>query len=97
MNPLQAETWTKMDKAIVEQRVRNMVRDHARLKMDVETLECSADLYMVGMTSHASVALMLALENEFELEFPDSLLNRRVFESIDTIAIAIMSVQQREP
>jgi acyl carrier protein len=96
MHPLQTETLPQIETAIVKQRVRNMVRDHARLK-DVETLECSADLYMAGMTSHASVALMLALENEFELEFPDSLLNRRVFESIDTIAIAVMSVQQREP
>ena len=32
---------------------------------------------------------MLALENEFGVEFPPSLLNRSVFESIDSIAAAI--------
>ena len=85
-----------MKEAIVKQRIRKIIGDHARLKLDVENLDCSADLYRAGMTSHASVALMLALENEFDLEFPDSLLSRSVFESIDTIAIAIESVQQRE-
>jgi acyl carrier protein len=42
------------------------------------------------MSSHASVNVMLALEGEFEIEFPDHLLKRSVFESIgamrDTIA-----------
>ena len=34
------------------------------------------------MTSHASVNVMLALEGEFEIEFPDHMLKRSVFESI---------------
>jgi len=46
------------------------------------------------MTSYASVVLMIALENEFELEFPDAMLNRDVFESIDSIASAIESLQR---
>jgi len=46
------------------------------------------------MNSHVSVRLMIALENEFELEFPDGLLSREVFESIEAIADAIESVQK---
>jgi acyl carrier protein len=52
----------------------------------MDSLDDSSDLYSAGMTSHSSVVLMLALENEFGLEFPPSRLNRSVFESINSIA-----------
>jgi len=45
------------------------------------------------MTSHASVNVMLALEDHFDVEFPDRMLKRDVFESIDAIASAIMELQ----
>ena len=35
-----------------------------------------ADLYEAGMTSHASVNVMLALEDAFDVEFPDRMLKR---------------------
>ena len=35
-----------------------------------------ADLYAAGMTSHASVNVMLALEDAFDIEFPDELLTK---------------------
>lgn len=41
------------------------------------------------MTSHASVNLMLALEDAFDIEFPDRMLKRSVFESIASISAAI--------
>ena len=78
----------------MKDRIRQIVIDHARLAGDMKVLDHSADLYRAGMTSHASVGLMLALENEFGLEFPDSMLSRSVFESIDTIANAIETLQQ---
>jgi acyl carrier protein len=59
-------------------------------------LEDSTPLYQAGMTSYASVQLMLALENEFSLEFPDVMLSREVFESIDSIANAIEIVLRSE-
>jgi len=40
---------------------------------------------------------MIALENEFDLEFPDGMLSRNVFESIDSIADAIERLQQVQP
>ena len=52
----------------------------------------NADLYDAGMTSHASVNLMLALENEFDVEFPDELLTRSVFSSIESIKRALLGV-----
>jgi acyl carrier protein len=73
----------------LKRRIRQILKDHADLAMEVDSLDDSSSLYNAGMTSHSSVVLMLALENEFGLEFPASLLNRSVFESIDSIALAI--------
>jgi acyl carrier protein len=78
----------------IKERIRQIVREHAGLGAAFDKVESSTDLYRAGMTSYASVVLMIALENEFDLEFPDSMLSRNVFESIDSIAAAIESLQQ---
>ena len=80
----------------MKDRIRKIVADHARLGLELQRVEHSTNLYRAGMTSSASVALMIALENEFDLEFPDGMLSRSVFESIDSIANAIESLQQVE-
>jgi acyl carrier protein len=41
------------------------------------------------MASHATVSVMLALESEFGVEFPDRMLKRSVFESIASIKSAL--------
>jgi acyl carrier protein len=69
--------------------IRSILKDHARLAVDVATLADDADLYQAGMTSHASVNVMLALEGAFDVEFPDRMLRRGVFESITAIRTAI--------
>ncbi len=69
--------------------IRRVLSEHARLPVDVDTLSDDADLFASGMTSHASVNLMLALEDAFDLEFPDRMLTRAVFESIGSISAAI--------
>jgi acyl carrier protein len=44
------------------------------------------------MTSLATVNVMLALEDAFEIEFPDRMLTRSVFESVDGIAGALQEL-----
>jgi acyl carrier protein len=80
----------------MKDRIQRIVKDHAGLGSAYEKIVSSTDLYQAGMTSYASVALMIAVENEFELEFPDAMLSRNVFESIDSIANAIENLQQVE-
>ena len=70
-------------------KIRSILKEHGRLTKDATSLEEAADLYQAGMTSHASVNVMLALEGEFEVEFPDHMLKRSVFESIAAIRSAI--------
>ncbi len=78
----------------IKERLRTIVKDHARLNPSLDRLEDSTDLYRAGMSSQASVVLMIAVEGEFGLEFPDCMLSRDVFTNIDTIAQAIETVMQ---
>jgi acyl carrier protein len=73
--------------------IRRVLRDHARLPVDVDELVDNADLFQAGMSSHASVSVMLALEDTFDIEFPDRMLKRSVFESVAGIAAAIGELQ----
>ena len=59
--------------------IRAIVREHGRLAVDVASLADQSNLYEAGLTSHASVNLMLALEEHFEVEFSDRMLRRRTF------------------
>lgn len=67
-------------------RIRRVLSTHGRLGRDANELSESTDLYSMGLSSLASVNLMLALENEFDIEFPDHMLTRSSFESIAAIA-----------
>lgn len=73
-------------------RIRSVLRQHAQLAQTIEELSDEADLYRAGLTSHATVNVMLALEDEFEIEFPESLLLRRTFGSVRAIEEALSSV-----
>ncbi|HTX10891.1 MAG TPA: acyl carrier protein [Solirubrobacteraceae bacterium] len=73
--------------------IRRVLRDYARLPVDVDSLDDHADLYRAGLSSHASVNVMLALEDAFDVEFPDSMLKRSVFETVADIAAALGQLQ----
>ena len=73
----------------MNEQIRDILRRYARLSVDVETIGDETDLYQSGMASHATVSVMLALENAFGVEFPDSMLKRSVFESIASIEKAL--------
>lgn len=70
-------------------KIRSILKEHGRLSRDAEGLAAEADLYQAGMTSHASVNVMLALEGEFDVEFPDHMLKRNVFNTIASISAAL--------
>ena len=73
----------------VRERIRTVIRNHARLPIDIASVGDDVDLFQAGMTSHASVNVMLGLETEFDVEFPDSMLKRSVFQSVAAIARAV--------
>ncbi len=76
--------------------IRDIVLQHGRLTTDPAQLTDDADLYQAGLTSHASVNLMLALEEAFDVEFPERMLRRRTFETIANIRDAITELTATE-
>jgi acyl carrier protein len=73
-------------------RIRAVIGEHARLAVDAHALGDDSSLYDAGMTSHASVNLMLGLEATFDVEFPERMLRRSAFESISAIRAALIEL-----
>jgi acyl carrier protein len=76
----------------MEAEIREILSEHARLPVAMDDLGDDADLYQAGMTSHASVSVMLALEDAFDIEFPESMLRKATFESVSAISAALTSL-----
>ncbi len=76
----------------IDEQIRAVLQAHARLSKDAAALSDAEDLYQAGMTSHASVNVMLGLEGAFDIEFPDHMLKRNVFVSIAAIRSAILEL-----
>lgn len=72
--------------------IRELIKKHAGLPVNTDELVDGADLYAAGLSSFASVQLMLALEEKFDIEFPDNLLNRKSFASIEAIERTVASI-----
>lgn len=73
----------------VDQKIRAVLAAHGRLAVAADGLGDSDDLYQNGLSSHASVNVMLGLEDAFDVEFPDALLNRTTFQSVSAIRLTL--------
>jgi acyl carrier protein len=69
----------------VDETLRQLLREHGKLNSPVESLSVTSDLYRAGLTSHATIALMLSIEDEFGVEFPQEAMRRETFQSIQTM------------
>lgn len=75
-----------------EAAVREALAQHGRLSTPADELGVDDNLYQAGLTSHASVNVMMAIEDRFEIEFPEQLLRRSTFETIANLRDALDSV-----
>jgi acyl carrier protein len=73
----------------MDETIRSILAEHGRFPVDVSDIDENDDLFRAGMTSHASVNVMLALEDEFDVEFPESMLRKSTFESVSAIRTAL--------
>ncbi|PXX25845.1 acyl carrier protein [Burkholderia pyrrocinia] len=73
--------------------LRHIISDMKCLDVPIEVLADHSDLYAVGLTSLASVQLMMEIEREFRIRIPDSMLKYELFSSIDSLAAAITRLQ----
>jgi len=65
----------------MKERIRKVLAESGRLSVPMESVADADDLYAAGLSSHASVSVMLGLEDD-----PDAMLTRAVFASIDAMA-----------
>ena len=77
---------------MIDETIRDVLEAHGHLSGRATADD--TDLYEAGLTSHASVNVMLALEDAFDVEFPDRLLTRSVFSSVDAIAAALGQISE---
>jgi acyl carrier protein len=76
----------------VDATIRKVLETHGRLPVSASALKDDDDLYQSGLSSHASVNVMLALEDAFDVEFPDALLRKGTFQSVAAIREALESL-----
>ena len=81
------------DQPALRDQIRQVIAEHARLAVDIGTLGDQDDLFGAGMSSHASVNVMLALEEAFDVEFPDSMLRKSTFQSVQSIDAAVCELR----
>lgn len=79
---------------MANEKVRDILAKNGRLSTPVDQITDDGDLYNAGLTSLATVGVMLALEEEFDIEIPDSLLGRKTFQSIQSIADVVNQLKK---
>lgn len=77
----------------MEAEIRTILDEFAKLAVPAATLKNDDNLYTSGLSSFASVQVMLALEEKFDVEFDDAMLNRKTFSTIAAMASAIRQLQ----
>jgi acyl carrier protein len=75
--------------------IRQIVADNGKLAVDVSDLTDEDDLFDAGMTSHANVNVMLALEDVYDIEFPEELLRRSTFQTLAAIRDTIEMLMEQ--
>ena len=69
----------------MQDQIREVLAAHGRMEVDLRDVDDQANLYELGLTSLASVNVMLALEDAFGVEFPDEVLKKCTFASVRNI------------
>jgi acyl carrier protein len=74
---------------MIDKRICKLLTENAHLAVDPCSLTDEADLYRAGMSSLSTVNLMMALEEEFCVEFPGDMLQPGTFRSVASIRTAL--------
>lgn len=75
-------------------RIRSILAAYGKMPVDPRALADDDDLHERGLTSHASVNVMLAIEDEFDIEFPDELLQKSTFSTVSNLANVVKELTE---
>ena len=81
----------------IEDSIRELLAEMLHPRFQSSALAATDDLYGAGLSSLATVDLMLAIEDRFNIEFTNSWLNRRTFASIAALSNAVRHMQEDAP
>jgi len=80
----------------LESEIKRIVVSSAHLSVPAENLDTTSDLFALGLSSLATVDIMLAIENAFDLEFSDEYLSRKTFRSIGALTAAVAELKRKQ-
>ena len=72
--------------------IRDVLDKYGKLVVPARDVSDDTDLFTVGLTSHATVNVMLGLEDLYDVEFPEELMKKSTFSSVDSLASALGSL-----
>lgn len=81
----------------IEDEIFEILDSVVRLRARPQPLVPSDDLYAAGLSSLATVDLMLAIEDRFGIEFTTEWLNRRTFSSVAMLRQAVVALKENAP
>ncbi len=71
--------------------IRDLIVDNSSLSAS-DVSDASADLFAAGLSSLDCVRILLAVEDELELELPEELINRELFTTVANLAAAVKEI-----
>ncbi len=77
--------------------LRQIIKDTAHFEVSIDSISDDDDLYEAGLSSLNTIQLMLAIERHFNIEIPDQMLNRHLFQSVSSLAEAVTTLQNGVP
>ena len=82
--------------SVVRERVRGVLHDAVSLAKPVADLKDESNLFDIGLSSFDLVTLLVALEEEFRVDFPDALMQRETFSCISNISASVERLQREQ-
>ncbi len=79
----------------MQQRIRDILSGLGGLSKPSDTIADGEDLFALGLDSFGLVDLMVAIETEFGLEFPEAMLKRDTFKTVHNLAQAVSQLLEQ--
>ncbi len=79
-----------------EHLVREILQTHGKLAVAAGSIAADADLYKLGLSSLATVNVMLALESRLDAAIPDEALTRATFQTSAALTALVRSLGDRD-
>ncbi|CAM5243320.1 MULTISPECIES: phosphopantetheine-binding protein [Streptomyces] len=77
---------------ITPEMIVSLIQAHVPDITAEQPLSADTDLWRAGMDSLSSVSVVVAVEEQYDVEFPDELLTREVFSTAAAIAAAVRTL-----